>query len=274
MITPIKGNAHQSFSRYTDQDGNYLCGFNKDGSVGATAIAFSDGTTQNTAGGGSVVQTSVVDIPVATMRDFGTGTPTIEIIPGVPDKIIIPVSITVIVNTETKLAYSGNSTVLTHYDGGQNANWPSLQSGTFSSFDEFGVTILNMGGITDYSDVAAGITGKAFVMDANGAFFNGGQPSGPYTPAAGGQSYAPGDTGRWGEQQGFSYTVLTVNGSGAVLTFSVSTPSSVDWAFAGANSTSASTGIGFGFQINVPTVAMGDAPVRFISQFIVTDVQV
>jgi hypothetical protein len=92
--------------------------------------------------------------------------------------------------------------------------------------------------------------------------------------ADGGSGYAPGDTGTiddpasWGFDA--TYVVDTVDGSGAVLTFTVTNPGAGGYGV-GVSPTSAPSGGGSGFTIDVTSVVVGDSPCKFVIYYTVED---
>lgn len=108
---------------------------------------------------------------------------------------------------------------------------------------------------------------------------------GPLTPnggpilaasvADGGSGYAPGDTGRFVDNPdgwGFdaNYVVDTVDGGGAVLTFTITAPGT-GYGAGETTDTDGGSGSGSGFTALVTSVAPGDSPVKFIVYYTIED---
>lgn len=191
----------------------------------------------------------------------------LDLVNGVPNKIIIPISVAIQCDGTSGNRYSttGNFPIQL-FDGTQIGGIDSgvlAQSGTYN----FTQTMLS---INTLSTLDQSI-GNPLEISTNGQNLTGGSPNTPLTVGVAGTGYAPGDTGTWGAFNAFTYTVLTVNGGGGVVTYSTNT-SGNDWTFAGNQPTSVSTGGGDGaFKIHVPSVNAGTAPVAITTAYYLVD---
>jgi hypothetical protein len=226
-------------------------------------------TITDLAAGGAVLK-SVTDVSSAELLDLQNTPVVLAPAPGA-GRFLVPIHTTVIYSHGT-LSYSGDASLRYAGLGGDSEVGGS---GLSQFLERQSDQVRWSSGIdnTDSSIPAADMEDLALVMEGNVV-------AGPiltHQLAAGGADYAVGDTGQLDTDNGVTYIVDTVDGLGAVLTYTLDLIGAAGVPFA-PNDVATTTvgggqpGIGTGFQVEVLTVATGDGDVRIALLYEVLEV--
>lgn len=204
---------------------------------------------------------AVVTLTAAQIRTLASSPVVLVAKPGA-GKIIVPVGMFFILNFGTsrfRFTTGGSDTISPRY---------------LPSSDNFGGNQDNLVGVSENSYAWTGFrfgpypTGSSGVNEDAGLLSASNYTNGPISTAtlgAGGAGYAVNDTGTISTGSGdATYTVLTVGGAGAVVTFSIS---GAGTSYATGNGVATATGgaqpgIGVGFTVNITAVATGNGTLK------------